>query len=43
MKVARRVYDKVGFGGLNSQQEQTAETVERWIEIGFSGTTLGYW
>ncbi|KAF8445613.1 hypothetical protein L210DRAFT_3641979 [Boletus edulis BED1] len=37
---ARRVYHKVGFQGLDAQQ---VENVERWIEIGFEGTTLGYW
>ncbi|KAG8219529.1 hypothetical protein J3R82DRAFT_479 [Butyriboletus roseoflavus] len=40
---ARRVYHKVGFQGLNAQQEQNVENVERWVEIGFEGTTLGYW
>ncbi|KAH0838040.1 hypothetical protein J3R83DRAFT_6280 [Lanmaoa asiatica] len=40
---ARRVYHKVGFQGLSGQQEQKVENVERWVEIGFKGTTLGYW
>ena len=40
---ARKVYHKVGFQGLNALQGQQVKDVERWVEIGFKGTTLGYW
>ncbi|KAH0840300.1 hypothetical protein J3R83DRAFT_1310 [Lanmaoa asiatica] len=40
---ARKVYHKIGFQGLNGPQGQQVEGVERWVEIGFKGTTLGYW
>ncbi|KAI9463421.1 hypothetical protein HD554DRAFT_2027169 [Boletus coccyginus] len=39
---SRKVYHKIGFHGLGPQIEQ-AEDVERWVEIGFNGTALGYW
>ncbi|KAF9225478.1 hypothetical protein BS17DRAFT_701202 [Gyrodon lividus] len=38
---ARRVYQKVGFQGLGG--DQPVEGVEKWLEIGFTPTTLGYW
>ena len=40
---ARKLYHKLGFQGLSAQQEQKVENVERWVEIGFEGTTPGYW
>jgi GNAT superfamily N-acetyltransferase len=40
---ARKIYHKVGFQGLSTVQELRVENVERWLEIGFEGTTLGYW
>lgn len=40
---ARKIYSKVGFQGLDAQQGKTVENVEKWLEIGFKGTTLGYW
>ncbi|KAH0840305.1 hypothetical protein J3R83DRAFT_1315 [Lanmaoa asiatica] len=40
---ARKVYHRIGFQGLNGPQGQQVEGVERWVEIGFEGTTLGYW
>ncbi|KAI9569288.1 hypothetical protein HD554DRAFT_2020701 [Boletus coccyginus] len=40
---ARKVYHKIGFHGLNPTQGQQVKDVERWLEIGFQGTTLGYW
>ena len=40
---ARKVYDKIGFQGLDVPQGQQVEDVERWVEIGFENTTLGYW
>ncbi|KAG9314077.1 hypothetical protein JVU11DRAFT_4858 [Chiua virens] len=43
LTAARRVYHKVGFQGLDSEQAMKVEGVERWIEIGFKGTDLGHW
>ncbi|KAG6373859.1 hypothetical protein JVT61DRAFT_6011 [Boletus reticuloceps] len=45
MEPARRLYHKIGFQGLNGPQSQVQpmEGVERWLEIGFQGTALGYW
>ena len=40
---ARKVYHKIGFQGLNAPQGQQVKDVERWLEIGFKGATLGYW
>ncbi|KAF8549854.1 hypothetical protein OG21DRAFT_537352 [Imleria badia] len=40
---ARKVYHKIGFQGLSGLQGQQVKDVEKWIEIGFKGTTLGYW
>ncbi|KAG9317861.1 hypothetical protein JVU11DRAFT_2089 [Chiua virens] len=40
---ARKVYHKIGFQGLNDPHGQEIEGVEKWLEIGFEGTTLGYW
>ncbi|KAF8560057.1 hypothetical protein OG21DRAFT_1401354 [Imleria badia] len=39
LKFARKVYRKLGFQGLDEEQEN----VERWVEIGFEGASLGYW
>ncbi|KAF8846058.1 hypothetical protein BDN67DRAFT_1006545 [Paxillus ammoniavirescens] len=43
LTAARRVYEKVGFQGLNRQGGQPVEGVEQWLEIGFENTTLGFW
>ncbi|KAF8433042.1 hypothetical protein L210DRAFT_3650109 [Boletus edulis BED1] len=40
---ARKVYHKIGFHGLDWSQGQQVKDVERWLEIGFKGTTLGHW
>ncbi|KAI9569281.1 hypothetical protein HD554DRAFT_601338 [Boletus coccyginus] len=40
---ARKVYHKIGFQGLDPTQGQQVDGVEGWVEIGFLGTTLGYW
>lgn len=43
---AREVYHKLGFQGLNVRARSGAAAVpgvETWLEIGFEGTTLGYW
>lgn len=37
---AEKVYNHVGFEGLRGR---TAEGVEDWLEIGFSGTVRGHW
>lgn len=37
---AEKVYNHVGFEGLRGR---TAEGVEDWLEIGFSGTERGHW
>ncbi|KAF9245809.1 hypothetical protein BU15DRAFT_40842 [Melanogaster broomeanus] len=44
LAAARRVYAKIGFQGIGSPAESYAvEGVEKWLEIGFEATTLGYW
>ncbi|KIJ22063.1 hypothetical protein PAXINDRAFT_63842 [Paxillus involutus ATCC 200175] len=43
LTAARRVYEKIGFQGLNQQGGHPVEGVEKWLEIGFENTTLGFW
>ncbi|CCA68023.1 hypothetical protein PIIN_01890 [Serendipita indica DSM 11827] len=48
---AKRVYDRVGFAGLGSEEsmrkreegEPVIDDVEDWIEIGFEGAEVGHW
>lgn len=40
---AVRVYDRIGFVGLDPASSAKADSVEDWLELGFQGTEIGHW
>lgn len=41
---AARVYHRVGFVGVGpGKGPNPVPDAERWLELGFSGTTVGHW